>query len=154
VLISQIDIAAGSAAEYSMDKWAGYQADATALVDFLARRKPSNAIVLTGDIHSNCLRRETGSWAARVRDRRCRVRWRVDLFRRRRPGAAAAWRHSFPTTPTSASTTDNAATCVARSRRRWQADYRIVPFVTNSGVPVETRANFVVENGRPGAERT
>ncbi|MEV0568749.1 alkaline phosphatase D family protein [Dactylosporangium sp. NPDC050588] len=33
-----------------------------------------------------------------------------------------------------------------------RTDYRIVPFVTQSGAPVSTRASFVVENGRPGAQ--
>ena len=33
---------------------------------------------------------------------------------------------------------------------RLVADYRIVPWVTRPGAPVETRASFVVEAGRPG----
>ena len=52
-MLAQVDLAAGPPVEYSMDKWAGYQADAATLVDFLARRKPSNPVVLTGDIHSH-----------------------------------------------------------------------------------------------------
>jgi alkaline phosphatase D len=33
---------------------------------------------------------------------------------------------------------------------RWQADYRVLPYVTRPGAPIETRASFVVEAGRPG----
>jgi alkaline phosphatase D len=36
---------------------------------------------------------------------------------------------------------------------RWQSDYRIVPVVTQPGSGVETRASFIVENGRPGTEQ-
>jgi alkaline phosphatase D len=33
---------------------------------------------------------------------------------------------------------------------RLVADYRVVPWVTRPGAPIETRASFVVEAGRPG----
>ena len=35
---------------------------------------------------------------------------------------------------------------------RLTASYRVVPWVTQPGAPLETRATFVVENGRPGAQ--
>jgi alkaline phosphatase D len=35
---------------------------------------------------------------------------------------------------------------------RWQADYRVVPYVSRPGAPVSTRASFVVEAGRPGLQ--
>jgi alkaline phosphatase D len=35
----------------------------------------------------------------------------------------------------------------------WTSDYRMVPYVTRPGAPVETAATYVVENGKPGAER-
>jgi alkaline phosphatase D len=34
-----------------------------------------------------------------------------------------------------------------------KADYRVVEYVSREGAPIKTRASFVVENGRPGAER-
>ena len=37
-------------------------------------------------------------------------------------------------------------------RERWQADFRVLPFVTRPGAPVTTRASFVVETGRPGTK--
>ena len=36
---------------------------------------------------------------------------------------------------------------------QWQSDYRIVPYVSQPDAPIATHASFVVENGRPGAER-
>ncbi|MEO3780292.1 alkaline phosphatase D family protein [Micromonospora sp. B11E3] len=35
---------------------------------------------------------------------------------------------------------------------RFRTDYRVVPYVTEPGAPVSTRASFVVENGRPGVQ--
>ena len=34
----------------------------------------------------------------------------------------------------------------------WQADYRVLPYVTSPGGPVSTRASFVTEAGRPGLQ--
>ena len=35
---------------------------------------------------------------------------------------------------------------------RWQADYRVVSYVSRPSAPVSTRASFVVEAGRPGLQ--
>ena len=34
----------------------------------------------------------------------------------------------------------------------WTSEFKIVPMVTEPGGALETRATFVVENGRPGAQ--
>jgi alkaline phosphatase D len=155
VLISQVDVAEGAKVEYAMDKWAGYQADATALVEFLGGRKPSNPIVLTGDIHSN--------WVCDVKQDP------------RRPESATVATEFVGTSISSggdgqevpprvaAFLPDNPHVRFFNGQRgyvrctitptRWQADYRIVPYVTRPGAPVATGASFVVESGRPGAER-
>ena len=36
---------------------------------------------------------------------------------------------------------------------RWTSDYRVVSYVSRPGSPIQTRATFVVENNRPGAQR-
>jgi alkaline phosphatase D len=36
---------------------------------------------------------------------------------------------------------------------RWTSDYRLVPYVLRPGAPVDTAATYVVENGKPGAEK-
>jgi alkaline phosphatase D len=35
----------------------------------------------------------------------------------------------------------------------WHSDYRVVPFVSRPGAPVETKASFVVESSRAGAQK-
>jgi alkaline phosphatase D len=37
--------------------------------------------------------------------------------------------------------------------QRWRVDYKTVPFVSRPGAPLNTRASFVVENGRPALQR-
>lgn len=36
---------------------------------------------------------------------------------------------------------------------RCRTDYRVLEYVTRPGSPISTRASFVVEDGRPGAQR-
>jgi alkaline phosphatase D len=38
------------------------------------------------------------------------------------------------------------------TRSHWRADFRVVPFVSRPGAPIETRATWVVEAGRPGVQ--
>jgi alkaline phosphatase D len=35
----------------------------------------------------------------------------------------------------------------------WRTHYRVVPYVSRPGAPLETRQTFVVEAGRPGLTR-
>ena len=37
--------------------------------------------------------------------------------------------------------------------KQWRADYQVVEYVSRKGAPKVTRASFVVEDGRPGAQQ-
>ena len=39
------------------------------------------------------------------------------------------------------------------TEEQYVADYQVLEYVTRRGSPNSTRASFVVENGRPGAQR-
>ena len=155
VMMSQVDVAAGPPVEHSMDQWGGYQADRSTLIDFLARRRPSNPVVLTGDIHSH---------------------WVCDLKRDpRRPESPTVATEFIGSSVSSGGDGQELPPRVAAflpdnphvryyngqrgyvsctvTPKAWQADYRIVPFVTKPGAPVSTHARFIVESGRPGAQR-
>jgi alkaline phosphatase D len=155
VPITLIDGAPGPPIEVSMDKWGGYQDDRRALLEFIERRKPSNPVVLTGDVHAN--------WVCDVKP---------DAWT---PGSPTLATEFVGTSISSGGDGEDVPERVAAylpdnphvrffngqrgyvrctvSRERWQSDYRIVPFVTRPDAPVETRASFVVESGRPGAQR-
>lgn len=155
VLMGQVDLAAGPPVEFSMDKWSAYQADRDAVLDFFAQRRPANPIVLTGDIHSN---------------------WVCDLQKDPFSGRSPVVGTEFVCTSISsggdgeelpqrvaAYLPDNPHVRFFNGQRgyvsctvtpdRWQSDYRIVPYVTRPDAPVKTAGSFVVENGKPGAQK-
>ena len=138
-----------------MDRWDGYPSAQQGLLSFLERTRPSNPVVVTGDIHSN--------WAADLK---------ADF---RDPASATVGAELVGTSITSggdgADVRDNTEDTLARNphihffngqrgyvrcdvtRERLAADYRVLPYVTRPGAEAVTRASFVAEDGRPGLQR-
>jgi alkaline phosphatase D len=154
VLMAKVDRGVGADQAFSMDQWSGYEAARNRVLRFLHERKPSNPIVLTGDIHSN--------WVADLK---------LDFANEKSPlvgtefvgtsiSSGGDGADSMPAVQ--AYLPKNPHVRFYNNQRgyvrcqvtpeRWQADYRIVPFVTKPGAEVKTRASLVVENGRPGAK--
>jgi alkaline phosphatase D len=151
VMVAQLARGTPEAPTYSMDKWDGYVAARERLLRQLAGA--SNPIVLTGDIHSS---------------------WVADLATRPEDPTSPIVATEFIGTSMS-SGGDGSDGSVARvqsmnphikfyNARRgyvraevtpsvWRSDYRLVPFVSKPGAPIDTRASFVVESGRPGVQR-
>lgn len=138
---------------YSMDKWDGYVVARNRFLNFLAMQKRANTVVITGDIHSN---------------------WVADLKANFDDPASSNVGTEFVGTSISAGGDGNdttGETAIAlnphvkffNTRRGyvratvtpslWTTDYRIVPYVTRPDAPIQTRATFIVENGKPGAQR-
>ena len=155
VMMARVDSLPGAEERISMDQWSGYETARRRLMQFLATRRPDNPVVLTGDIHSN--------WVNDLK---------VDY---RDEGAPTVATEFVGTSITSGGdgadvrdTTDGVlgenpwvrffnnqrgyVRCVI-TPQSWTADYRVLEYVTHQGSPISTRASFVVENGRPGAER-
>ena len=139
---------------FNMDKWDGYPLARQHILDFLANRRPSNPIVITGDVHAN---------------------WVGDLLADfDNPDSAIVGTEFVGTSLSSggdgADTTTRGLEIVDANRHlkfynkqrgyvrctvtpdRWRADCRVVPFVSRPGAPISTRASFVVENGVPGVK--
>jgi alkaline phosphatase D len=155
VMVAPLDIAAGPPEEFSMDKWMAYQPDQQALLAFLASRKPSNPIVLTGDIHNSfaCdLHAKNLDPASPV----VGTEFAGTSITSGRDGTDVSPRYQ-------AVMADNPHVKFHNSQRgyvrctvtpeRWTTDYRVVAFVSRPGASVETRASMIVENGRPGVHR-
>jgi alkaline phosphatase D len=139
---------------FSMDQWGGYVAARKRLLDFVGEAKPSNPIVITGDIHSN--------WVADLK---------LDFDD---PSSKTVGTEFVGTSITSGGDGNdsvpqgllepNPHIKFFNTRRGyvratvtpslWTSDYRVVPYVSRPGAPIETRASFVVEGGRPGAHRS
>lgn len=140
---------------FPMDMWDGYPAARQRVLDAFASGRVSNPIVLAGDIHS--------SWVNDLK---------ADFDDN---GSRTVGTEFVGTSITSGGDGHETTPGVERAlawnphiryyngRRgyvrldltpeRLTARYQAVPWVTQPGAPLQTRATFVVENGRPGAQR-
>lgn len=140
---------------WSMDKWDGYPLERTTLLEAMRDSGASNPVVLTGDIHSSWVTRLlsdfdderspvvgtelVGSSVSSGGDGQAMTSW-----------GEAALRHNGHVDFYDARR--GYVHCSVRPER-WTARYRIVPVVERPGGEVETLATFVVDDGKPGAER-
>jgi len=154
-MMAQMDFLAGPAQLFLMDQWDGYVAARNRLLGFLLHRRPSNPVVISGDIHS--------SWVADLE---------ADFAE---PGSATVGTEfvgtsissSFPTPLVpliDAALPDNPhiryfdglkhgyVRCEL-DQQRWRSDYRVVPTVLLRHVPARTAVSFEVESGQAGARR-
>jgi alkaline phosphatase D len=155
VMLAKVDQAPGAKGRFSMDQWPGYEYERRRVLEFLHTRRPSNPVVLTGDIHSN---------------------WVNDLVFENRTDPPPVVATELVVTSMSSGgdggpLNERAKAILAENpfvkfhnRQRGyvaceitatslRADYRIVDYVTRPGAPVRTDASFVVEDGRPGTVR-
>jgi alkaline phosphatase D len=139
---------------WSMDKWDGYPAERQILMDYLAETRTSNPVVLTGDIHSNWvsdLKRDFEDISSETVATELVGTSLVsggDGQDMSRGGTAA-----LSNNPHIKFYNNQRGYVVSTvTPESWTADYRVVPFVSEPGADIGTRATFVVEAGRPGAE--
>ena len=138
-----------------MDQWPGYEAERRRLLERFAARPAANHIVLTGDIHS--------SWVNNLQ---------VNSEDQRAPVVATEFVGTSITSGGDGTAMPERIKTVMSNNpflkfyngqrgyvsceltpERMTAAYQGVDYVTRTGAPRVTRARFVVENGRPGAER-
>jgi alkaline phosphatase D len=152
--MARLDRMPGPERGFSMDKWDGYEVNRSRVLEFLGTRKPSNPVTLAGDVHNN--------W---VND----LRLSVDD-----PQTPIVATEFVGTSITStgdgadksplleAMASENEAVRFCNNQRGYvrfdlspkqlSADFRVVEYVSRRGAPIKTRASFVVEHGRPGAQ--
>jgi alkaline phosphatase D len=152
IFFAQRKSGTSTAPKYSMDSWDGYPAARQRITDFVAGNNINNVIVLTGDVHA--------SWASNLK---------TDYNNPEAPifgaefvgtsitsgGNGSDWRAD-----TAKSLADNPHIQFFNNFRgyvrcqvtpeQWRADYRVVPFVTEPGADISTRASFVYEKDQTG----
>ena len=156
VPMAKLDRMPGPERRYSMDKWDGYEASRSRLLKFLGTRKPTNPITFAGDVHNN---------------------WVNDLRLNVEDAATPVVATEFVATSISstgdgsdmsplleAMASENECVRFCNNQRGYvrfelkrtelRADFRVVEFVSRPGSPINTRASFIVHNGRPGAQKT
>ena len=152
VMIARVDRMPGEGVTYSMDQWPGYEVERRRLLKFLHERKVVNPVALAGDIHTN---------------------WANDLIADLDDLGSRTVASEFVGTSISSGgdgltapkdldklLADNPFVRFHNAERGylrcdvdarlWRTDYRTVPYVLKPGAPIQTRASFVVEPGRPG----
>ncbi len=155
VIFAKVDFKPGQEYGESMDKWGGYEASRKTVMEFLSKRKPSNPVVITGDVHSS---------------------WKFDLKEKWFDQKSATLGSEFVGTSISSGgdgrdkldITDqelaenphlhffNAQRGYVKcsvTPKEWRTDYRIVPYVTRRGADISTRASFVIEAGKAGVQK-
>jgi alkaline phosphatase D len=153
VMLANLDRRAGEERWYNPDHWAGYEAERARLMEFLAQRRPANPVVLTGDIHSN--------WVNDLKANYLDERAPVIGTELACTSISSGGDGSDMVPPQILA--ENPHVKFYNSQRGYvrcdmtpkslEATYQIVPFVTRPDAPLSTRAKFVVESGRPGAQR-
>ncbi|MBP3956436.1 alkaline phosphatase D family protein [Gemmata sp. G18] len=155
VMMGMADLAAGEPKKYSMDQWPGYAHERMKLMQWIADRKVSNPVVLTGDIHSN--------WVNDLR---------VDDRKLDTPVVAAEFVGTSITSggngvkePKGLDTLlaenpfikfhnrQRGYVRCAVTPKEWRSDYVIVEDVLKPSAPADVRASFVVEAGKAGVTK-
>ncbi len=155
IMMARADLAAGEKVEYSMDQWPGYEVNRQRVLKFFETSGVKNPVVITGDIHSN--------WVNDLQ---------VDSSNAKSPIVATEFVGTSISSSGDGSASNSKIDAVLaenpfvryhnRQRgyvscevtpERWTSHYRIVEYVTRPGAPLTTPVSFVVENGRPGAQK-
>jgi len=137
---------------FTMDHWAGYDVSRKRLLECLASHPGANPVVLTGDVHSN--------WVNDVRATPDGPTVATELVGTSLTTGGDG--QDLPG-PMEAVLSDNPFVRFYNEQRgyvvcdvtpaRLRADYRVIDAVTTPGAPCHTRARFVIESGRAGAQR-
>lgn len=143
----------GPGEAYWSDGWDGYAANRRRILEFLQQRRLSNPVVIGGDIHS--------FWVSDLKP---------DFRNPTSPVVASEFvgtsisSGGVPYDRFAAILPNNPHIKFFESRLRgyvrctvthkqWTSDLRVVDTIKRPGAPIRTLATYVVEDGRPGAER-
>ncbi|MEV4140970.1 alkaline phosphatase D family protein [Dactylosporangium sp. NPDC049742] len=153
-VIAQADRDPGPGKKLPDDNWNGYAAARQRLFDGVVERGVRNMVVVTGDAHCSMvadLKQNFDDQSSRT----VGVEFLGTSITSGGDGSdmdtrGTEWLASNPHMKFYNARRGYVRCLLTHDQMR--TDYRIVPFVTQSGAPVSTRASFVVENGRPGAQ--
>lgn len=155
VMMGRVDRDPTEDVAWSMDQWAGYDVGRKRLLQYLQERRISNPVVLTGDIHSN--------WVNDLHIDFDDLDTSVVATEFVGTSITSGGDGAESRRDTEGVLRDNPFVKFYNAERgyvrcevtpdQWQSDYRVVPVVSRPESDCLTRASFVVENGRPGAQQ-
>jgi alkaline phosphatase D len=155
VMVAHYDSMAGPPERFSMDNWNGYVAARQRLLALLGQPGAGSPIVLTGDIHSN--------WVCDLKADFSKPDSRVVASEFVCTSISSGSDGSDMTAAGQRALGENPHLRFFNGQRgyvsctvtpeRWRSDYRVVEKVTTPDSPISTRASWVVEHARRGAQR-
>lgn len=154
-MLAEFDVDARPGELFNLDQWDGYVAARNRILGFLNQRRPSNPIVLTGDIHSSWVHDLKADFA----DPASRTVGTEFV------GTSIS--SDFPAQfigPVTAALPDNPHTKFFNGAfrgyvrcdvtpRQWTSTFRVVDNALIPDAPTRTLATFTVEDGNPGAHQ-
>ncbi len=154
-IMAQYDHQTGTGGLFNMDAWDGYVAARNRILGYMLNRRPSNPVVITGDVHS--------SWAANLKsDFRDEGSVTVgsefvgtSITSRLPTTAVDRVKAARPENPhvTFFDGRPGGYVRCSLNAERWRSDYRLARSTSKPESPVVNIKSFVVENGRPGVKR-
>lgn len=152
VFFSQRNYGTSTSPKFSMDSWDGYPAARQRITDFVASKNINNLIVLTGDVHA--------SWASNLmtdyNDPNSKIIGAEFVGTSITSGGNGADKRAdtdriLGLNPQIKFFNDYRGYVRCRvTPEYWQADYRVLPFVTKPGADISTRASFTYEKDQTG----
>lgn len=155
IMVARVDKTRGPEVTYSMDQWPGYEFERRRLLRHLHEARTSNPVVLTGDIHSNWANELIADFD-QLDSRVVATEFVGTSISSGGDGANTPRANDQLLAENPFVKFHNAERGYVRCEvtpQRWRTDYRTVPFVSKAGAPLNTRASFVVESGRPQLQR-
>ncbi len=158
VFFSQLDLTPGSGRGFNPDAWDGYPGSRDRVVDgwvaATERGRARNLVVLTGDVHAH--------WAADVKRRFDDPASPVIATELVSSSISSGGDGADRAADTTSTPAENPHIRFHDDRRgfvrtrfeagRMTSEFKVVPYVSTPGAPVETRARFVTEDRRPGLQ--
>ncbi|MEV6229457.1 alkaline phosphatase D family protein [Saccharopolyspora shandongensis] len=151
VMFAEIDYLNGPDKAYNPDSWDGYVGSRTRVIQGWEQAKTRNPVVLTGDVHTN--------WANDIHDGDKIVGTELTTTSITSGGDGSP----NLTNKEKGYLAENPHVRLYNNQRGYirtkftagelRADYRVVPYVSKPGAPVETLASFVIEDGKPGLNK-
>jgi alkaline phosphatase D len=151
IMVARVDKTAGPDVKYSMDQWPGYEFERRRLLRHFADKKIKNPVVLTGDIHSDWANELIADFD-QLDSQSVATEFVGTSISSGGDGSDAPKARAHLTAENPFVKYFNNERGYVRCEltpQQWRTDYRTVPFVTKPGAPLNTRASFIVESGRP-----
>ncbi|WP_066391433.1 alkaline phosphatase D family protein [Neobacillus mesonae] len=155
IFFAQRNYGTAASPKYSMDAWDGYPAARQHVLDYAKENQLNNLIVLTGDVHA--------SWASNLledfNDGNSRVFGAEFVGTSITSGGNGADKRAdtdkiLGLNPNIKFFNDYRGYVRCKvTPDRWQADYRVVPYVSAIGADISTRASFVFEKDGQGLKQ-